>query len=157
MVDKGRSFWRRVAAGIAFALIFASDFHGSRAYAAGIAATEQISTTNSKKKSNRHTRSKPKPPKPVPLDQLAPVPIELGESDLNPLATFFQGLATLLDPLLEGPACDPVKPAASHHLEYCRPRWDGEPTLRISLRVGKVQMCGIANIQRNERASCIGS
>ena len=110
MVDTGRSFWRRAAAGIAFALIFASDFHGSRAYAAGIAATEQISTTNSKKKSNRHTRSKPKPPKPVPLDQLASVPIELGESDLNSLATFFQGLATLESPPPVGPEASPSTP-----------------------------------------------
>src|ERR1035437_6254872 len=110
MVDTGRSFWRRAAAGIAFALIFASDFHGSRDYAAGIAATEQISTTNSKKKSNRHTRSKPKPPKPVPLDQLASVPIELGESDLNSLATFFQGLATLESPPPVGPEASPSTP-----------------------------------------------
>ena len=67
-------------------------FHGSRAYASGIAAIQQISTTNSKKKTNRHNRAKPKP---VPLDQLAPVPIEFGESGLNPLTTFFQGLEML--------------------------------------------------------------
>jgi lysophospholipase L1-like esterase len=113
MVDKGRSFWRRAAAGIAFALIFTTDFHGSRAYASGIATTEQISTTNSKKKTNRHTRAKPKPPKSVPLDQLAPVPIELGEPDRNPLETYFLGLAKLESPLASAPEAPQPTPQPS--------------------------------------------
>ncbi len=111
MVDTSRSFWRSAAAAIAFTLLFAVDFHATFSYAAGPAPVQAASTTT--KKSTRRKHARPIPAKPVPLPPLAPVPIELGDADKNPLATFFLGLEALTPPPAspEAPAASPIPDA----------------------------------------------
>jgi lysophospholipase L1-like esterase len=112
----GRSFWRGSVVGIAAILFLAVNLELSRKCAAfdTTSTTPQTSSaTSKKKKTNRHARPKPKPQKPVPLTALEPVPIELGESDQNPLETFFQALADL-----EAATPDATQPPVVHIIHY---------------------------------------
>lgn len=70
-------------------------------------ATSSSSQTQSTKKT---TRAHPRP-KPVPLDTLAPVPIETGEG--SPLETFFQALASL-----QSSPADAAAPPVVHVIHF---------------------------------------
>jgi lysophospholipase L1-like esterase len=87
MVDKGRSTFPGVL--LSLALIFAASFPATRIYPAGVTATAGQPAFI------HHKKSHAKPLKPIPLRELPPVPIELGDSGTNPLTTFFDGLEKL--------------------------------------------------------------
>ena len=102
MVVKGRSIWRGSLAGIAAILFFALNFPLGRVRAVQNSnSSSQQTPTSQHKKTKRH--SKPKPLKPVPLGELEPVPMEMGEGNQNPLETFFQALANLESPPTDAP------------------------------------------------------
>jgi lysophospholipase L1-like esterase len=112
----GRSIWRGSVVGIAAILFLAVNIQLSRTCAAfdtTTAAQQSASTKSKKKKTARRTRSKPKPLKPVPLSALKPVPIETGESDQNPLETFFQALANI-----EASTPDAPQPPVVHIIHF---------------------------------------
>lgn len=110
MVVMERSTWRGYFAGIAAILLFAVNFQPFRARAAqtSTSSAQQASTSKHKKH-----HPKPKPRKPVPLGELAPVPIETGEVNPTPLDTFFQGLADL-----ESPPPDAPQPPVVHIIHF---------------------------------------
>jgi lysophospholipase L1-like esterase len=115
MVVMGRSIWRVSALGIAAILFLAVNFRlsGARAAQDSTSTTQQRSTTKPRKKPTRHTRPKPKPLKPIPLDELDPVAIETGDKDQSPLGTFFQALADL-----EVPPTDSPQPPVVHIIHF---------------------------------------
>jgi lysophospholipase L1-like esterase len=92
MVDTDRLSGIRVVAAICFVLI--STTYLDPSHAAAAPGPGQTSTSKSRSKS-RHAHARPVPEKPIPLDELKPVPIELGDSGSNPLKTFFQALMEL--------------------------------------------------------------
>ena len=90
--------------GIATLLFLALTVHLSSTCAADdttTTTTQKTSKSKPRKKTTRRNRPRPKPLKPVPLDHLAPVPIETGEG--NALGTFFLALANIESPAAETP------------------------------------------------------
>ena len=111
MVITGRFSWRRgLAVETATILLLTVNLQWNRTLAAGNTAngaSPQSSGTHPAKNTTPHKHAKPKPPKPVPLSALDPVPIETGEG--NPLEAFFRALSGLASSTTDGTAPQVVR------------------------------------------------
>ena len=111
MVVTTRSFWRFCIAGVATTLFLGLGFQLSNTRAAYQEASSTTRKTSKSKTRKKHARPRPVPVKPVPLNALKPVPIEMGDG--NPLGTFFQALANV-----EASQADAAEPPVVHVIHF---------------------------------------
>lgn len=111
MVVTTRSFWRFCIVGVATTLFLGLGLQSPNTRAAYQEASSTTRKTSRTKTRKKHARPRPVPVKPVPLNALKPVPIEMGDG--NPLGAFFQALANV-----EAPQADAAEPPVVHVIHF---------------------------------------